>query len=117
MASKLSVIAFMALASLGVAACATEDDDDGPAWVDDGKADGQQLLAYRTIASVAQFEGMALKDGGVVIQGPSMKFVIDRRKPTSPKIYFQNANYKEAGRTPESARYHYYFSEAVLPDF
>ena len=117
MASKLSVIAFMALASLGVSACATEDEDDGPEWTDGGKADGQQLLSYRTITTVAQFTGMALANGGVVIQGPSLKFVIDRRKPSSPKIYFQNANYKENGRTPEAARYHYYFSEAVLPDF
>lgn len=98
--------------------CATEgdEDDDGPVW-SDGKADSQTSLFYRTIVSTAQFESLALKDGGVVIQGPSMKFVIDRRKPSSPKIYFQNANYKESGRTPESARYHYYFSEAVLPDF
>src|SRR5213075_3589450 len=99
------------------AACATEDDGDwGPDWVD-GKADGEQLLSYKRIASESQFRGMALANGGVVIQGPSLKFVIDRRDPAKPVVYFQNANYKQNGQTPMSARYHFYFSEAVLPDF
>src|SRR5262249_32821397 len=31
--------------------------------------------------------------------------------------YLQNANYKGNGKTPESARYHYYFAQAVLHDF
>ena len=115
MAPPLRVLAFLTLAALG--ACAADGtEDDGPVW-SDGKADGQTSLFYKTVTSAAQFEGMALANGGVVIQGPSMKFVIDRRKPSQPKIYFQNANYKEHGKTPESAKYHYYFSEAVLPEF
>ena len=99
------------------AGCAGEGDEDwGPDWVD-GKADGAQLLSYKRITSETQFKGMALADGGLVIQGPSMKFVIDRRDAAHPVVYFQNANYKENGKTPMSARYHYYFSEATLPDF
>jgi hypothetical protein len=118
MASKLGMVALVlvaALGGLGLTGCTTDDleDDEGPVWTD-GKADGEVALAYRTIVSAAQFEALALKDGGVVIQGPSMKFVIDRRKPSSPKIYFQNANFKAGGKTPESARYHYYFADAVL---
>ncbi|CAN5791602.1 hypothetical protein BH11MYX2_BH11MYX2_07840 [soil metagenome] len=114
-------LVFLALivAPVALPACATEDedaDDAGPEWFD-GKADGQTSLFYKTIVSTTQYESLALKDGGVVIQGPSMKFVIDRRKPSTPKIYFQNANYKVNGMTPESARYHFYFSEEVLPDF
>ncbi len=107
----------MALTAIG-GGCATDDglDGDYPEWTD-GKADTTTSLFYRTIVSTTQFESLALKDGGVVIQGPSMKFVIDRRTPASPKIYFQNANYREGGKTPESARYHFYFSEAVLPQF
>ena len=93
-----------------------EDEDWGPDWVD-GKADGAQLLSYKRITSEAQFKGMALANGGVVIQGPSLKFVIDRRDPDKPVVYFQNANYKVNGQTPKSARYHFYFSEEVLPDF
>jgi len=100
-----------------VAACSGEGDEDwGPDWVD-GKADGAQLLSYKRITSEAQFKGMALSNGGVVIQGPSLKFVIDRRDPDKPVVYFQNANYKVNGTTPMSARYHFYFSEEVLPDF
>ncbi len=95
---------------------ASEDEDWGPDWVD-GKADGEQLLAYKRITSAAQFKGMALANGGLVIQGPSMKFVIDRRDSAHPVVYFQNANYLENGRTPMSARYHYYFSDEVLPNF
>lgn len=119
MRSILVVTAFTAAAAL-LTACTTDvpagDDEDGPAWVD-GKEDGQRALAYRTIRTASQFTGMALASGGVVIQGPSLKFLIDRRDPDSPKIYFQNANYRVDGQTPESARYHYYFGEAVLPDF
>src|SRR5665647_2662239 len=117
MARKLGVIGFIALVSFGTVACVAEDaDDEGPVWTD-GKSDGQTSLFYRTIVSATQFESLALKDGGVVIQGPSMKFVIDRRKPSTPRIYFQNANFKVNGQTPDSARYHFYFSDEVLPDF
>src|SRR6185503_16107661 len=78
-------LAFLALivAPVSFSACVTEDEDDeGPVWTD-GKTDGQTSLFYRTIVSTAQFEALALKNGGVVIQGPSMKFVIDRRTPSS----------------------------------
>ena len=65
-----TLLALFAITSLGlgVGAC-TEDDDDGPEWVD-GKADGQQSLFYNKIVSANQFQALALKDGGVVIQGP-----------------------------------------------
>jgi anthranilate/para-aminobenzoate synthase component II len=107
---------FIAVASLGAACAGSDDDDLGPEWVD-GKADGQSSLYYRRIVSVKQFEAIALADGGVVIQGPSMKFLIDRRVKSKPKVYFQNANFKEHGKTPLSARYHFYFAEAMLADF
>ena len=119
MKTLLSLTTFIALAgSLG--GCATDDiddtDDDGPEWVD-GKADGQRSLFFNRIVSKSQFEALALSDGGVVIQGPSMKFVIDRRNKAKPKVYFQNANFKQNGATPQSARFHFFFSEAVLPNF
>jgi hypothetical protein len=99
--------------------CVGDGGDDGAwdgEWVD-GKADGAQQLAYKRIRSEAQFKGMALSNGGVVIQGPSMKFLIDRRDTSHPVVYFQNANYLENGKTPMSARYHFYFADAVLPSF
>lgn len=108
---------FTVAAVAAVSGCATDEDTVWPDWVD-GKADGAvNQLAFTKVTSKAQFEALALADGGVVIQGPSMKFVIDRRKPTAPKIFFQNANFKRDGKTPESARYHFYFSEEVLKDF
>jgi len=116
----MSLVRLMTLilaVSAGLSACAIgPDDDGGPEWVD-GKADGQQSIYYRKIVSKAQFQAMALENGGVVIQGPSMKFLIDRRKPSQPKIYFQNANFKDHGETPLAARYHFYFAEEVLTDF
>ncbi len=108
---------FTLTAAAALSACATpSEDQEWPDWVD-GKADGANQLAFTKIVSKAQFEALALADGGVVIQGPSMKFVIDRRKPSSPKIFFQNANFKREGKTPNSAKYHFYFSEEVLTDF
>lgn len=99
-----------------VGCAAGTDDDEGPEWVD-GKADSAASLFYRRIVSENQFRALALADGGVVIQGPSMKFLIDRRDAAKPKIYFQNANYHEHGETPLAARYHFYFAERVLADF
>jgi hypothetical protein len=99
-----------------VGCAGSSGDDAGPEWVD-GKADGETSLFYRRIVSENQFRGMALANGGVVIQGPSLKFVIDRRDSDEPKIYFQNANYTRHGETPLAARYHFYFAEEVLPEF
>src|SRR4051812_23830358 len=101
MASKTTGFALLPVGALrlGVGGCATDDDEgdgDYPEWTD-GKADGQQALYYRTIVSTNQFNTLALANGGVVIQGSSMKFLIDRRKPSTPRIYFQNANYKING--------------------
>ncbi len=109
---------FTVVAAAGLSACATElEDNRDPQWVD-GKADTQNELFYRRIVSKAQFEALALADGGVVIQGPSMKFLIDRRGDADkPRIYFQNANFKRDGKTPDSARFHFFFAEEVLPQF
>jgi hypothetical protein len=111
----LASVCVVAMA-FSTAACTDAEEDWGPDWVD-GKADGTQRLAYKRITTVNQFNGMALSNGGVVIQGPSLKFLIDRRDTSNPVVYFQNANFTEDGKTPMSARYHYYFAEAVLPQF
>ncbi|HEU0030410.1 MAG TPA: PEP/pyruvate-binding domain-containing protein [Kofleriaceae bacterium] len=116
MRPSLRLVSFIVLGALAGCAAGDADEDWGPEW-SDGKADSQQSLYYKRIVSKSQFTGMALANGGLVIQGPSMKFVIDRRNQTKPVVYFQNANYTEHGKTPESAKYHFYFSEAVLPDF
>jgi len=114
----MRLLALVCAVTATLAGCAASEDDTdwGADWVD-GKADGETLLSYKRITSASQFNGMALANGGVVIQGASMKFVIDRRDTAKPVVYFQNANYKKNGQTPMSARYHFYFSEAVLPDF
>jgi len=111
------VALFTVVAAVSGCLGSEEDDTDwGPEWVD-GKADSEQLLAYKRITTEAQFKGMALANGGVVIQGPSLKFLIDNRTPSSPVVYFQNAQFKQNGQTPMSARYHYYFGDEVLPNF
>src|SRR6185503_6904020 len=104
--SALRLMTFTLTAVVGLSACATElEDNRDPQWVD-GKADSQNELFYRRIVSKLQFQSLALADGGVVIQGPSMKFLIDRRDSDKPRIYFQNANFKRNGKTPDSARFH-----------
>src|SRR5262245_11089092 len=75
-------------------------------------------LAARTVATAAAFDALAFGDGGVVIQGKSIKFLIDNRDAKSPQVYFVNAQYKGAdGKTPDSAKYHYFFAKATLPNF
>src|SRR5262245_55750191 len=91
-----------------------DDPDSEFANVDESKADTvtPHQLAYRRVTSKTQFIAMSI-DEGVLVQGRSMKFLIDRRRPSAPEVYFVNANYKDAqGKTPDSARFHYYFAQA-----
>src|SRR5262245_19641374 len=104
------------LLALLLAGCAPapELDDPDDVWVD-GKTDAPRKLAWRNITKASQFDEMAFA-GGVAVQGPSVKFLIDHRDPAHPTINFQNAQYKDSsGRTPPSAQYHFYFAQAILP--
>jgi hypothetical protein len=72
-------------------------------------------LALPAIATAADFDAMALDNGGLLVQGKSVKFLIDARQPQSPHIYYMNSNHRLlTGERPEALRYHYYFARAVL---
>lgn len=74
-------------------------------------------LATTSIAGVAHFEAMAYHDGGLLLPGRTLKFLIDRRKRDAPAVYFMNSNYTENGERPEAAKYHLHLAERVLDDF
>ncbi|MCU0690799.1 MAG: PEP/pyruvate-binding domain-containing protein [Polyangiaceae bacterium] len=83
-------------------------------WVD-GKADSQTRLAYNRISTKAQFKAMAFERGGTVTLGPSVKFIIDLRTPSTPRLRFMNANYAiRPGESKYCNKYHYDFARTVL---
>jgi hypothetical protein len=92
--------------------------EEAPDVWEDGKADALSKLSYNAISTKTQFDAMAFKSGGTVTLGKSIKFLIDYRKPSAPKLRFMNANYAlKAGDDPNSVKYHFYFAQAVLTSF
>ena len=77
-------------------------------------ADG---LATTSVVDEAQFKAMAYHEGGLLLLGRTLKFLIDRRKPNEPAIYFMNSNFTENGVRPEAAKYHFHLAGRVLEDF
>jgi hypothetical protein len=75
-------------------------------------------LAITAIDGEARFMAMAYRDGGLLLPGRTLKFLIDRRDPSAPSVYFMNSNHTDpGGKRPDAARYHFHFAERVLPDF
>ncbi|MBI5534481.1 MAG: hypothetical protein HY898_17280 [Deltaproteobacteria bacterium] len=99
------------------AGAAGEEGEETPdVWA--GKDDSASKLAYNSISKREQFEAMAFQSGGTVTLGRSLKFLIDYRKTSSPKLRFMNANYTlKATDDPNCVKYHYYFAKAVLTGF
>ncbi|MBL8740619.1 MAG: hypothetical protein JNK04_05990 [Myxococcales bacterium] len=78
-------------------------------------ADG---LAVTAIESAERYAANAAHDGGLLLPGSTLKFLIDRRDPKNPVVYFMNSAFEDArGQRPESAKYHFNFAQAVLPSF
>lgn len=78
-------------------------------------ADG---LAITAIDSEEAFQKYAYQDGGLLLPGRTLKFLIDRRDPKAKQVYFQNANFTlKDGTRPEAAKYHFPMAERVLSDF
>jgi hypothetical protein len=118
MRSTTTMATLLALAlSAGGCAPSDEDADDPIEWVD-GKADGViASLSVTKINTKAIFDALSFEEDGLLVLGRSVKFLIDARS-SSPKVYFMNAKYTdEGGKTPDSARFHYYFAEAILKSF
>jgi hypothetical protein len=116
---------FMALglvASLGsalLAGCSDEAAEDAEDGVE-GKADGVVVkgLSIKRVRTQPIFDAIAFADDGLIVLGESIKFLIDNRVKTAPDIFFMNANFKDgAGNTPDSARFHFFFAQAVLANF
>jgi Pyruvate phosphate dikinase, AMP/ATP-binding domain len=78
-------------------------------------ADG---LATTAIDGEARFTAMAYRDGGLLLPGTTLKFLIDRRDPSAPSVYFMNSNHVDPdGKRPDAARYHFHLAQRVLPGF
>jgi hypothetical protein len=74
-------------------------------------------LARTGIEGVAQFEALAYRDGGLLLPGRTLKFLVDRREPTAPRVYFMNSNFTEDGVRPDAAKYHFHLAERVVDGF
>ena len=75
-------------------------------------------LGISAIDSIEAFDRFSYRDGGLLLPGRTLKFLIDRRDPQKPAVYFMNSNFTDArGERPESAKYHFPFAERVLANF
>ncbi len=89
------------------------------------KDSGSAMLAaartselYRTrIEDQATFTSLSREGSGIVQGGRSLKFLIDRRNPARPAVYFMNGNFSGrclAQSQLECSRYHYDFAVEAL---
>ncbi len=71
-------------------------------------------LGLTSVRSASAFEALSLEGGGFGQAGRTMKFFIDARNPAAKQPWFVNMNYKVDGKTPEYAKYHYFFAQKQL---
>lgn len=74
----------------------------------------------REITDLEQFKSLALPSKGVLRQGKTIKFIIDKRNINDPKVFFLNANYcpTSSCRSPrKDATFHFNFAEQVMRRF
>ena len=71
-------------------------------------------LAVRLISARPEFEAVSVEAGDLVSNGRLVKFLVDRRIPGEPSVYFINGNFAVAGVVPREALYHYYFAVETL---
>jgi hypothetical protein len=57
---------------------------------------------------------MSTEGAGFGQAGRQMKFLVDARNPQHKQAHFINGNYKVGGKTPDYAKYHYYFAQKSL---
>jgi pyruvate,water dikinase len=102
-----STLVFAAAIAPGCASASSEDEDVS-------EADLVSTLGLQEVKTATTYKDISTEGGGFGQAGRLAKFLIDNRTPTAPKIYFINSNYKVGGKTPDSAKYHYYFAQKTL---
>src|SRR5262245_26987831 len=93
------------------AACGAAPSDDP--FADGDKADrpNQLPLSVPEIESAARFRAVSFADGGLLVLGRSVKFLVDHRDKAHPVVHFVNANFPGGG---DSSKFHFPFARAVL---
>ncbi|MFH8252311.1 PEP/pyruvate-binding domain-containing protein [Microbacterium sp. B2969] len=70
-------------------------------------------LAIEELDTADDFAAISTVAGDLVANGRVAKFLIDRRDAAAPVVRFVNGNYTQNGRTPDAAKYHYYFAQVA----
>ena len=107
---SLLLAASLALAVAPQPACTSSAEED----VDLSEDELTTRLSVRSIGSERTFRALSTEGGAFGQAGRTVKFLIDARDPAAPRIHFINANYQVGGRTPDYAKYHYYFARKEL---
>lgn len=108
---------FLAVSSLLVAlnfiasGCRTPDSGASAVLDSDSNTLG---LGLSRIDTRATFDLVAKDASGLIKGGKAVKFLIDRRNPQAPRVWFINGNFKENGEVPEHAKFHFYFAKKHL---
>src|SRR3954447_12782563 len=90
--------------------CGVESDEDSELR----EAELSTRLELTAIKSVKTYNSMAVEGGGFGQAGRSMKFFIDARDPKDKKVHFVNGNFKVNGKTPDFAKFHFFFAQHTL---
>lgn len=73
------------------------------------------------LTDIEQFNSLSLPSKGVLRQGKTIKFIIDKSSSSRPpKVYFLNANYcphNSCDDIRKDATFHFQFAEKVIPRF
>ena len=104
--ASLLALAFLAAAP----GCSTASQDDEESE-DELTANA---LSVSEMTSAARYKAFSVEGGGFGQSGRSMKFLIDARSRPTLSPSFINANFKAGGKTPDYAKYHYYFAKEKL---
>lgn len=80
----------------------------------------RELLFVSEITDIEQFRSLALPSKGVLRQGKTIKFLIDKRNEENPEVFFLNAGYctsSRCGSPKKISTYHFNFAEEVIERF
>ena len=71
-------------------------------------------LSVASIDAAATFDAMAFRGEGSIVIGKSVKFLIDNRDKSAPKLLWQNSNFDGQLSNPDATRFHFFFGREVF---
>src|SRR5262249_34733222 len=71
-------------------------------------------LETGTIKTASAYQAFSTEGGGFGQAGRSLKFLLDHREEKKRGVHFINGNFKQNGKTPDFAKFHFRFAQQAL---